>query len=157
MGIAIIGVKINQKMIPRLKKQVKEKAFNHDYPETENFDSRSGKSLWTGKIIEVYSEEPKYIFSASYYFDKYFDENKNDGIYEQSFINDKLSKKLIAPYEGQIKCWDYNEKYFLGLICSEKEMFKVIPPDVKEFLKKFLEPYDLWNENNYGLYNIPDL
>jgi len=156
-AIAILGIKIDYEMVPMLKKTVKKPAFEHNYSEDDVFHPKTGDKLWTDEMQEVDSDSRKYAL-------EHIDFCDYDGIYEQYFVDGKLASNCLCKFDDyKISCYgsDENDEYWIGIVADETysnggedEDFENVPDDLKSTLKKILEPYGLWNEENFGLFSI---
>lgn len=170
-AIAVLGIKIDLDVIPKIKKTVKKPAFKHDYSEKDTFHPKTGKKLWTDETMEIDSDYRKYILC-----DEEGYEDEPDGIYEQYFRKDgdednEIAIKCLCKFKDGIECegklcyvWEedgYVHGTFIGLTVDntgsnggDATDFKSVPEGIKEKIKNFLEPYGLWDEKKYGLYTI---
>lgn len=151
-AVAVLGIGIEVKNIPKLKKTAKVPAFEHDYSEEDRFHPKSGKKLWTDETREVDSE------NAVYYIE-------DDEIHQQVFENGTLSEKRVCNLEDHnIRCYtDEDGDYIVGIVADDTYSnggnyrdFEDVPDGLKETLKGLLGEYDLWNEEDYGLHCVLD-
>ena len=120
---SIIGVRFSKDL---LYKTVRRKAFEHDFPEDQNFCPETGKALWE----DVKEPIPDYC-----------DEGDSLGDYElvQNYDDDMLYCTLLHTEDG-----DYGRCDVLSLPSDLKKQ--------KELMKSYLETLGLWDENSFGMY-----
>jgi hypothetical protein len=130
---AVIGIKIENKLIPR--KKHKMKAFTHDFPENWVADPTTGRKLW-----QEY-DEPEFSFDA----------------YERASIKPKLPTGVAVFYETNNG--GEEPAFVLGYGITGVDFYtgcKVLPDvdKLKADLKELLTPLGLWDEQKFGLYSI---
>lgn len=148
----VIGVPLpGEDELPRLKVSVRKKAFDHDYfddGETD-FHPKDGRKLWLDEKEDVETAEPLYVFDI--------EEDKDTSEMEKGQKLVKIPRGLSTAYET-----DCN-RYFVGFVSGtdssngggETVCCKV--PDIevlKDRLKKFLEPLEMWDAKGFGIYTI---
>jgi hypothetical protein len=135
---AVIGCILDYDKIPIIRKKVK--AFKHDIPETSDvkFDAKTGRPLW-----EEHSY-PAFTFNEE----------------DRGTETKKINKKGLKIYQGTD-----GEPTILGFGVSDTYSnggntydFATLPniPALKEKLKSILEPLNMWNEKEFGLYALLD-
>lgn len=150
-AVAVLGIGIEVKNIPKLKKTAKVPTFEHNYSEEDTFHPKSGKKLWADETQEVDSD------NAVYYIE-------DDEIYQQEYdSNGSLSEKLVCClFNYGVRCYtDEDGDYIVGIVADDTYSnggnfhdFEDVPDGFKETLKKFLGDYGLWKEEDYGLYCV---
>jgi hypothetical protein len=152
-AVAVLGIGIEIRNIPKLKKTAKVPAFEHNYSEEDTFHPKSGKKLWTDETREIDSA------NAVYYIE-------DDEIYQQEFdSNGSLSGKSVCNLEDHnLRCYtDEDGDYIVGIVADgtysnggDYRDFEDVPDGLKETLKELLTEYGLWKEEDYGLHCVLD-
>ena len=127
VGVKIPGNKCNKITIV--------KAFPHNYPECWKVDPVTGAKLW--------KKENNFLINASCYFEDGDDEDEeqpqNDLVYIENEDMDNI-------FVGHIIEGDKKEEFTsLNLLNFKK---------IESELKLMLEPNDLWNEKEFGIYTF---
>lgn len=140
-SMAIIGVGVNLKKIPKKKTRVK--AFEHDFPEDWKVDPKNpSRKLWI---------EEEYLEFA-------FDDEQNDYV-------ENMTKLIKLPEGVRIYSGTDGEPTILGIgaetgssnggdDCTLTSLDDLNITVFKEQLKAILEPLKMWKEKDFGLYAL---
>lgn len=127
-AIFVLGIKIPESNLFNIKKV---KTFKHNYSEDMSYDPKTGKKLWKDEEIPVL---PEYELG--------------DNEWRQFKIAYDESDNLYFGTVG-LRAGGYEEE--------STKSFTVIPNEIgvaKRKLKEALEPFELWNENDFGFHLI---
>lgn len=139
IAYTILGILIDKSDINIKKRTVK--AFKHNKPKTQKFDQDNGKGLWkVEKTPDIEIEDETII----------------DNLNNKEIDLKKLGLGLVNDYDA--------EQYYIGLVLEKNtygydhgkpSFIKDIPVEkIKSKVKKLLEPYGLWDEEQFGLHCV---
>lgn len=128
---AVIGCKISEEKL--YQKPLLEKRFNHNYGQDIKFCPKTGRELWR-EVLNPISQ---------------YNEDDRLGEYKLCRSNDT---DLVVSLVGT-KC--VNACYDPGITMHKIDFVDL--ENKKQKLKSFLESLGLWNEDNFGLFNVVEV
>ena len=149
---AIIGICLpDEEDIPRALISVRKKAFSHNYKDNEQneFHPKDGRKLWLDEKEQIKANYPAFVF------------DKHDELNEDSI---RIGQKIIKiPEELEFATGTDDNNLCLGFVLETgssnggQDLEFVNLPNIdkmKTQLKNLLEPLNLWDEANFGLYSM---
>lgn len=151
-AISVIGVCLpNKDELPKAMIMTRKKAFDHDYGEDYEFHPKNGSKLWLDEKEEVEADYPAIILDTEGFIDE-------DEIEEgQTIIDLTDQEELCCTYSTDERITFYGFIIKTGYANGDKDVSFDHLPDIeriKNLIKNKLEPLNLWDEDEFGLYSI---
>ena len=149
-AMLVIGIKLPEESeLPRLKTFTRKKAFKHDFEDNSEieFDPKTGKKLFLDEKEEIDSDLPAFVYDDEGMTKEDLEDER------QTIIKGCKGFKIIPDYSmtGETDFYmGYNLK-------TDEYSFKKEVPNIenmRDIIKKYLDPLGLWNENKFGLHLI---
>jgi hypothetical protein len=158
-AVTVIGIILPDKNdLPKAKTMVRKRAFEHEFSEEDaEFHPMDGRKLWLDEKELVEADYPALVINDEDYITE--DDLKEGQILIELNDSDEDSDD---PFLETYHSTDDNDTFY-GFVHGtgssnggETDVFSKIPDieKIKKNIKEKLEPYGLWNEEDFGIYTI---